>query len=81
MFSAGDLVMCMGDFNGHMERHVDGFDFFHGWYGVGQRNLVERMLLESCLEKEFCTSNTWFVREEKMKVTFRLGKMRLKLTS
>ena len=28
MHSAGDLVMCMGDINGHMGRHVDGF------YGV-----------------------------------------------
>ena len=27
------------------------------------------MLLESCLEKELCVSNTWFKREEKRKVT------------
>ena len=31
------------------------------------------MLLEFCLEKELCVSNTWFMREEKRKVTFRMG--------
>ena len=31
------------------------------------------MLLEFFLEKELCVSNTWFEREEKRKVTFRIG--------
>ena len=31
------------------------------------------MLLEFCLEKELCVSNMWFMREEVMKVTFRMG--------
>ena len=26
MHSVGDLVMCLGDFNGHVGRHIDGFD-------------------------------------------------------
>ena len=26
MYSAGDLVMCLGDFNGHVGRHLDGLD-------------------------------------------------------
>ena len=25
-----DLVVCVGDFNGHMGRHVDGFDGVKG---------------------------------------------------
>ena len=34
------------------------------------------MLLEFCLEKELCVSNTWFKREERRKVTFRIvGKL------
>ena len=52
MHSADDLVMCLGDFNGHIGRHFDGV---HGGYGVGQRNLEGRMLLEFCL-----VSNTLF---------------------
>ena len=36
MHSAGDLVMCLGDLNGHIGRHIDGVD---GGYIVGQRRL------------------------------------------
>ena len=36
MHSAGDLVMCLGDFSGHVGRHIDGFHGVHGGYGVGQ---------------------------------------------
>ena len=42
---ADDLVMCFGDFNGHIGRHIDGFDEVHWLYGVGQRNLDGGMLL------------------------------------
>ena len=73
MHFADVLVMCLGDFNGHAGRHIDGLDGVHGGYGVGQRNLEGRKLLEFCLEKELCVSNSWFKREEKRKVTFRMG--------
>ena len=49
MYSADDLVMCLGDFNGHVDRHIAGFDGVHEGYGVGQRNLEGRMILEFCL--------------------------------
>ena len=29
MYSADDLVMCLGDFNGHVGRHIDSFDGVH----------------------------------------------------
>ena len=45
----------------------------HEGYGAGQRNLEGVMLLEYCLEKELCASNTWFKSEEKRKVIFRMG--------
>ena len=38
MHSADDLFMCLGDFNGHVGRHIDGFDVGHG---VGDWNLEE----------------------------------------
>ena len=45
MYMAGYLVMCLGDFNGHIGRHIDVFDGCHGGYGEGQRNLEGGMLL------------------------------------
>ena len=44
-YSAGDLVMCLGEFSGHVGWHVDGFDGVHGGFDVGQRNFEGRMLL------------------------------------
>ena len=29
MRSADNLVMCLGDLNGHVGRHIDGFDGVH----------------------------------------------------
>ena len=51
MHSAGDLVMCLGDFNEHIGRHIDGLYELHGGYGVGERNLDGRVLSKFCLEK------------------------------
>ena len=65
--------MCLDDFNGHVGRHIDGFDGVHGGHGVVQRNLEGRMLLEFRLEMQLCVSNTCFNREENRKVTFRMG--------
>ena len=67
MHSAGDLVMPLGDINGHVGRRVDGFDEDHGGFCEGQVNLEGRMLLEFCLEKELCVSNTCFKGEENRK--------------
>ena len=72
MYSDVDLVVCLGDINEHVCRHIDGFDGVHGAYGTGQSNIDGRMLFEFCLENELCVSNTWFKREEKRMVTFRL---------
>ena len=33
MHSADDLVLCLGDVNGQMGRHIDGFDGVHRGYG------------------------------------------------
>ena len=43
MHGASDLIMCLGDFSGHVGGHIYCFNGVHGWYGVGQRNLVGRM--------------------------------------
>ena len=62
LYSADDVVMSLVDFNEHVGRHIDGFDGVHGGYGAGHRNLEGKMLLDYCLEKELCLSNTWSKR-------------------
>ena len=48
-------MLC--DINGQVGRHFDGFDGVHLGYGLSERNMEGRMLLEFCLKKELCVSN------------------------
>ena len=50
MHRGGGLVMCLGDINRHVGRHIGGFDVVHGGYGVGQRNLEEKEIKHQCLK-------------------------------
>ena len=55
MHSAIDLFMCLGDFNGHVGRHIDGFE---GVHGVGQKNFTQDLYgeINMCLrERKICT--------------------------
>ena len=65
MQSVGELVLGMGDFNGHVGKRIEGYEDVHGGYGIGERNVEEKMLLEFCDEKELCVANTWFRKGEK----------------
>ena len=35
------VVECLGDFDQHLDRHIDRFDCVHGGCGIDQRNLKE----------------------------------------
>jgi len=58
--SPGQMVLGLGDFNGHVGKHIDGFENVHGRNGIGDRNAIGRMLLEFCDDKELCVANTWY---------------------
>uniref|UniRef100_A0A0L8GGR7 Endonuclease/exonuclease/phosphatase domain-containing protein n=1 Tax=Octopus bimaculoides TaxID=37653 RepID=A0A0L8GGR7_OCTBM len=68
-----ELVLGMGDFNGHIGKWIQSFEGVHGGNGIGERNKEGRMLLEFCDEKKLCVTNTWFRKTEKRKVTFSAG--------
>ena len=59
---ADDLVVCLGDINSHVGGYIDGFDDVCVEHGVDQRSLEGRILLEFCLRRELCVSNTWCKR-------------------
>ena len=42
VYIADDLVICLGEFNGHIGSHINGFDVVNGGYFVGQRNFDGR---------------------------------------
>ena len=52
--NANEVLICLGDFNGHIGKKVDGFEGVHGGFGIGKRNLEGRLLLEFCVEKDLC---------------------------
>uniref|UniRef100_A0A0L8IFJ4 Endonuclease/exonuclease/phosphatase domain-containing protein n=1 Tax=Octopus bimaculoides TaxID=37653 RepID=A0A0L8IFJ4_OCTBM len=68
-----ELVLGMGDFNGHVGKWIQGFEGVHRGNRIEERNVEGRMLLEFCDEKELCVVNTWFRKTEKRKVTFSAG--------
>ena len=35
-----EVLICLGDFNGHIGKEVDGFEGVHGGFGIGKRNLM-----------------------------------------
>ena len=37
-----EVVLDLGDFNGHVGRRIDGFEGVHGGYGIGKRNVEGR---------------------------------------
>ena len=39
MHSAGDLVICLGNLNGHVGRYIDGFNGAHG-EEFGRKNVI-----------------------------------------
>ena len=60
MENANELLNCLDYFNGHIGKEFDGFEGVHGGFGIGKRNLEERLLLEFCVEKDLCVGNSWF---------------------
>ena len=78
MHSVGELVLGMGDFNGHVGKQIEGYEDVHGNNGTGKRNVEAKMLLEFCGEKECCVANTWFRKEESPGTA--QGKMNRRLT-
>ena len=71
--------MCLDDFNGQVGRNIDRFDEIHGGYGICKKNLERSILLELCLKKVLYISNIWLKRENKNKVTFRMGENEKKI--
>ena len=70
MENENEVLICLKDFNQHIDEKVNGFEGVHGGFGIGKRNLEGRLLLEFCVEKGMCVGNSWFKKKDNRKVTF-----------
>ena len=70
--SSSEIIVSLGDFNGHVGKCAEGFEGVHGGNGVGKRN-AEGRLLEFCDERELCVANTWFKKTDKRKIAYSAG--------
>ena len=73
MANANEMVLGLGDFNGHVGKCAEGFGGIHGGYATGKRNVEGRMLLDFCVQKELCLANTWYKKRDERKVTYSSG--------
>ena len=73
MANANELVLGLGDFNGHVGKSAEGLEGTHGGYGIGKRNAEGRMLLDFCDQKELCIANTRYKKKDKRKVIYGSG--------
>ena len=65
-----ELIIGMGDLNGHVGRNIDGFQGVHRGLSIGERNEEGRMLLELCDVKHLCIVNTWLRKADNKKTTY-----------
>ena len=70
MANSNELVLGLGDFNGHVGKCAEGFEGMHGGYGIGKRSAEGRMLPDVCDHKESCVTNTWYKKKDERKVNY-----------
>ena len=56
--SSCEIIVSLGDFNGHLGKCAEGFEGVRGENGSGKRNAEGRRLLEFFDEKKLCMANT-----------------------
>ena len=56
--SSSEIIISLGNFNGHVGKCVESFEGVHGGNGIRKRNAKGRRLLEFCDEKELSMTNT-----------------------
>ena len=74
MANANEMILGLGDFNGHERKCAKGFEGIHGGYGIGKRNVEGRTLLNFCVQKELCVANTWYKKKNERNVTYSSGR-------
>lgn len=72
-FRPSEMLVLCGDMNGHVGAAVEGFLNVHGGNGFGSRNLEGEMFLEFAESMNLLVANTWFVKNDRQKITYESG--------
>ena len=48
----GEMILSLGDFNGHVGKRINVVEDVHGGYDIGERKIEGKRLLEFCVLKD-----------------------------
>ena len=68
-----ELIIGMGDINGHVGRNIDAFHGVQGGLSIGERSQEEWMLSLFRYARHLCITNSWFRKADKKKITYGSG--------
>ena len=52
-----------GDFNGHIDKKINGYKMIHGGYKFGDRNEADMSILDFAIVYDLIIANTYFKKE------------------
>ena len=73
MENSSEIIISLGDFNGHRGKCAEGVEGVHERIGIEKRNTEGRRLLEFCDEKKLCVANTWFYKRKGKSLKVRMN--------
>ena len=65
-----ETLVIVGDFNGHVGQHSQGFSWHHGRYGYGIQNQEGIRILNLCVATDLAVTNTFFRKRSSQLVTY-----------
>ena len=64
MIPSSEIVIPLGDWNGHVGLECNGFEDVHGGHGFGTRNVEGQRVLEFALANDLVVGNACFIKRE-----------------
>ena len=74
-----EVLICLGDWNGHVGAAADGYENVHGGHGYGIRNTDGERLLEFATANNLFIGNTRFIKRESHLITYQSGDHRTQI--
>ena len=72
-FSADEIVLPCGDWNGHIGKTAVGYEGIHGGNGYGNRNEEGDKALDFAVANNFLICNTFFRKRDSHLITYHSG--------